>query len=48
MDNLIKAAIKLAMDAGYSDKEIAKILDEWSTAVFCGKFWSKANGIKER
>jgi hypothetical protein len=40
MAKLIAAAIKLAMDAQYTDAEISKLLYEAATAVRNGKFWS--------
>jgi hypothetical protein len=41
--NLLIAAIKLAMDAQYTDAEIAKLLNDAATAVGNGKFFSWSN-----
>lgn len=43
MKKLLIAAVKLAMDAQYTDEDIAKILMDAANAVGNGRFWKWSN-----
>lgn len=45
MKKLLIAAVKLAMDAQYTDKDIARILQDAANAIGNGNFWKWSQGL---